>query len=129
MKYGCEMALAYKAKFEGNLCQRKQGLFQKKTRLLNPPQHHKAVRSATHRLPEKPRELVSSHADLVCEVADANARRHRVLDDIKGVANLACRQLAFYLPQDWLRTPAPNQMPGQYDPYRLHKQWIADGPL
>ena len=61
------MALAYKAKFEGNLYQRKQCLFQKKTRLLNPSQHHKAVWTATHRLPEKPRELVSPQCRFVLQ--------------------------------------------------------------
>ena len=59
------MTLADKAEFKSDLRQRKCGLFQQKTCPFNPPQHHKAVRATTHRLPEEPGELVSPDASVI----------------------------------------------------------------
>jgi hypothetical protein len=113
------MTLADKTEFESNLRQRKPSLFQQKACPLDPPQHHKAIRTATHRMPEEPRELVRPYAYLTCEVADSKARAHHAIDDFQSIANLAWRQLALHLSQAWLRTPASHKMPGQNDAHRF----------
>jgi hypothetical protein len=119
------VTLAHEAEFKGNLYQRNRCFFKQETGPLNSAQHDEAVRAATHRLPEEPGELMSSDADLICEIADSNARRHRAINCIESIPNLACRQFALHLSQTWLRAPTPNQMPDQDDAHSLDQEWVA----
>jgi hypothetical protein len=82
------MTLADEAKFEGNLGQRSGGFLEEQARSLNSTPHYKAVRTAAHRLPEVPGELMGSHPELIGERFDTNSEGHPIVDCIHGLAQL-----------------------------------------